>query len=234
MKLSCWLAGVTAVSALLLASCASSAPEVGKPVKRPVEAPVASAPAAVAPVKPAAKGKTSKAPAAAKRETAQPPAPATKPAEPSAPAVEAQAADTAQVPVITKKEMKPYVNTRVDSASLGSDLMLSRHRLLMEEDSVQKAIADSGSDADGARKIRVTQGYRIQVYATTDFKDAERKKEDLMASLDESVYVIYEAPYYKIRVGDFADELGAKNLKRKLTDKGYDAWVVQSKVRIRG
>jgi hypothetical protein len=205
------LLAISAASAFLLSACASPAQEVGKPVKRPTEitskpaAKTAPAPAPVSAVDPKRKGPS--APVAA---------PSGKNATPSA-------SDTATLPVINKKEMKPYTYNRVDSASLGSDLMLTRSRLLMEEDSTVRAGQDTGREADEARKTKVTQGYRIQVYATTDFKDAERKKEDLMATLEEPVYVIYEAPYYKLRVGNFTDEISAKNLKRKLTDMGYDA-----------
>ncbi|MFH0921878.1 MAG: SPOR domain-containing protein [Fibrobacterota bacterium] len=206
MKRSLFALALAALALLLLNSCATSAPEVGKPVKRIPERQAAlAAPLSALTPMPAAKAEN----------------------------VRSAAADTALPPVLRKKDMQPYAYTLVDSASMNSELTLTRSRLLMEEDSAGKADADSGLDP-AAQRTRVTQGFRIQIYATTDFKDAERKKEDLLGLLTEPVYVIYEAPYYKIRAGNFADENEAKTLKRKLSDMGYDAWVVQSKIRVRG
>ena len=44
-------------------------------------------------------------------------------------------------------------------------------------------------------------------------------------------YAIYEAPFYKIQVGNFETEEKAKELKKTLADMGYDVSVVPSKIR---
>jgi hypothetical protein len=55
----------------------------------------------------------------------------------------------------------------------------------------------------------------------------------LRSVLEERVSVDYEAPYYKIRVGDFEKEEDTKKLRRALADMGYEAGVVKAIVRIK-
>jgi hypothetical protein len=124
------------------------------------------------------------------------------------------------------RTLAPYQYTRLDSVVAQKEIALSKSKLLMEDDTAVAA------DGEGSPSRRVTQGYRIQVYATTNYKEAERKKEDLLSTLEEKVYVVYEFPYYKIRVGNFAEENDTRSLKRQLTELGHEAWVVKTKVRL--
>ena len=105
----------------------------------------------------------------------------------------------------------------------------------MEEDISDKdTISYTGVDNDGASsRYKIMQGFRIQVYATTDFKDAEKKKDDLLSVIEDPIYVVYDPPYYKIRAGNFTNEEQAKALKKVLEGMGNDAWVVQSKIRVK-
>jgi cell division protein FtsN len=154
------------------------------------------------------------------------------------------------VPEVTKKKTRdseaeeqgqegPYALTVVDSASLGNEIVLVREKLLMENglssSDAKTAKPDAVKKGKGPskKKVKILQGYKIQVYATTNFKEAERKKYDLMSSIDKIPSVIYEAPYYKIRMGNFEKEEDAKPLKKQLEELGYDAWIVKSRVRIK-
>jgi hypothetical protein len=165
---------------------------------------------------------------AAKAET---PAPSTKPEvkpEPS-PAKPSRA---------ERPPGEPYAMTVVDSASMGNELRLEKEKLFPEQlAKVQKEKPGKPKKdkkgKKGKKKTYVIPGYRIQVYATTDFKEAERKKGDLRSLLEERVSVDYEAPYYKIRVGDFEKEEDTKKLRRSLADMGYEAGVVKAIVRIK-
>jgi hypothetical protein len=129
----------------------------------------------------------------------------------------------------------PYRYNEVDSASMGNEIVLTREKLLMEDENAGKdTSADlTATGEGGSTRYKITQGYRIQAYATTNFKDAEKKKEDLLSVIDDPIYVVYDPPYYKIRAGNFEKEEQAKDLKKVLEEMGNDAWVVQSKVRLR-
>jgi len=185
--------------------------------------------------KPAAAAEKPKSTAAAEK-TLPKQAPAGKPASApkSAPAPEKPAPAKPAEPA-RQKDTGPYQYNAVDSASMGSEIILTKDKLLMEEENAEKdssasLVADS---AGGSKRYKVTQGYRIQVYATTNFKDAEKKKDDLLSVIDDPIYVVYDPPYYKIRAGNFEKEEQARDLKKVLEEMGNDAWVVQSKIRVR-
>ena len=75
-------------------------------------------------------------------------------------------------------------------------------------------------------------GFRVQVFLTQEIDEANQIKDTVAAKVpDEWVYVVYDAPYYKVRVGNFADRSAANIMVRKLSQGGYkDAWVVPDKV----
>ena len=187
-----------------LASCSSTAP------RRTVSAP-------------ADAGKEAPPPAAG----AETPAPSPKPEAKPEPA-------PAKPSRTGKSSGASYVMTVVDSASMGNELRLEKAKLFPEQLArTQKAKTGKPKKGAKGKKAYILPGYRIQVYATTDFKEAERKKEDLRSLLEERVSVDYEAPYYKIRVGDFEKEEDTKKLRRTLANMGHEAGVVKSIVRIK-
>ncbi|MBI1806300.1 MAG: SPOR domain-containing protein [Ignavibacteria bacterium] len=75
-------------------------------------------------------------------------------------------------------------------------------------------------------------GFRVQVLFTQEIDQANQLKENLANAVpDDWVYVVYEAPYYKVRVGNFADRSTANQMVRKLVSIGYkDAWIVPDNV----
>jgi hypothetical protein len=49
--------------------------------------------------------------------------------------------------------------------------------------------------------------------------------------IGDSVYVVYDAPVYKIRVGDFVNRYEANQRLPEFTEKGYrDAWIVPDRI----
>lgn len=130
------------------------------------------------------------------------------------------------------KKQAPYVPTLVDSVSQGREIVLTKEKLLSGEDSSNKSAPGDSLSGGGSGRYKVMQGFRIQVYATTNFRDAEKKKDDLLSVIEDPVYVDYDPPYYKIRVGNFEKEDQARVLKKTLEEMGNDAWVVQSRVRV--
>jgi hypothetical protein len=79
------------------------------------------------------------------------------------------------------------------------------------------------------------QGFRIQVILTQDIEQASRTRDDITKSFgDNAVYIVYDLPYYKVRVGNFAEREEAGESMKKLTGMGYkDVWIVPDKI-IRG
>lgn len=75
-------------------------------------------------------------------------------------------------------------------------------------------------------------GFRVQIFLTEDIDEANRVRDSIMNSLTEEwAYIIYDAPYYKVRVGNYTDRTAANHMTRRLTDLGFpESWVVPDKI----
>ncbi len=63
-----------------------------------------------------------------------------------------------------------------------------------------------------------TKGFRIQVLNTNDRNQALTAKSKLLSLYPEhKVYLMYQAPYFKIRFGNFVDRNDANKLKKELS-----------------
>lgn len=80
--------------------------------------------------------------------------------------------------------------------------------------------------------IDTIQGFRIQLIATENYQTALQLKETLF-NLDslQNVYVIFDAPNHKVRIGNFKSRVDATNYLEYLKSFGYsDSWIVQDRV----
>ena len=85
------------------------------------------------------------------------------------------------------------------------------------------------------RNIIVTvDGYRVLVVATDNLEDANSVRADILDKIKrKEVYISFEPPFYKVKVGDFTDLTDSDNLKFRLNQLGYTkARVVQETVNI--
>jgi hypothetical protein len=80
-------------------------------------------------------------------------------------------------------------------------------------------------------------GYRVQLFSTTDIDRAQEalerfRQESQELQLDVGrLDMSYDAPYYKIRAGDFLGRKQADELRDALREAGIDdAWVVRDNV----
>lgn len=78
-------------------------------------------------------------------------------------------------------------------------------------------------------------GYRIQLFATKDYYEAIAQRDDAVKKFTDEVYLDFEPPYYKVRIGNFTDKTAADDVKEFAKSVGYpDAWVIQTRVIITG
>ncbi|MDM7925800.1 MAG: SPOR domain-containing protein [bacterium] len=83
--------------------------------------------------------------------------------------------------------------------------------------------------ADSAEET--VQGYRVQLAATTDEIRARDLKKEAMLKLKEKIYLVFESPNYKVRVGDCRTFDEARLLKQEVIASGFtDAWIVKTNV----
>jgi hypothetical protein len=82
--------------------------------------------------------------------------------------------------------------------------------------------------------IGTADGFRVQVLSTDDIDEANRVRADLYEkTARKEVYVVFEPPFYKVKVGDFTSKNDANDLKFKLSQLGYtEAKIVQETINI--
>ncbi len=80
---------------------------------------------------------------------------------------------------------------------------------------------------------RTTFGYRVQVYASATREGAERAAASARAALQEAVTVEYEAPFYKVRVGNCVTRHEAERLKERAVQEGYEGpFITETRVEV--
>jgi len=81
-------------------------------------------------------------------------------------------------------------------------------------------------------------GWRIQIFfdsGNNSKSHAYSKKGTFMAMYpDMSVYLMFQSPYYKVRVGDFRTRVDAEGFKQKLLGAFPDAFVVRDEINFPG
>ncbi len=74
-------------------------------------------------------------------------------------------------------------------------------------------------------------GYRVQIFASSTQEGADKVASEARFKFTEQVYVEYEPPYYKVRLGNYKNRSDAEILREKAKNLGYlDAWIVQTEV----
>ncbi len=74
-------------------------------------------------------------------------------------------------------------------------------------------------------------GFRIQIFASSTEKNAQRVIDDAKTIFRENVYMDHLPPYYKVRVGDCLTRHEAESLKIKALKLGYQgAFIVETMI----
>lgn len=96
----------------------------------------------------------------------------------------------------------------------------------------QAAEQQAPTEARAAAAEDQVPGFRVQVFSLTDIDEARTKKNELEGLLPgEWIYLEYESPAYKIRVGNFLSRFEADRFARQMTERGYsEAWTVPARV----
>lgn len=62
------------------------------------------------------------------------------------------------------------------------------------------------------------RGYRLQVLSTRSRDDAFKTKTTLLENFpDQKAYVLYQSPYFKVRVGNFINKSDAENFSKQIS-----------------
>lgn len=96
---------------------------------------------------------------------------------------------------------------------------------------------DYGSaNSDNKQKVLAgtESGYRVLVSSIDNLEDANNTKLELSEAVNgNEIYIDFEPPFYKLKVGDFTNQKSADNLRFKLNQLGFkEAKVVQETINI--
>lgn len=70
-------------------------------------------------------------------------------------------------------------------------------------------------------------GFRIQIFRTEDLEEAKRRESIYITSYgEENVTLIFETPFYKIRVGRFRDKEEAEEFQQTLKWRGISGTII--------
>jgi uncharacterized protein YcfL len=85
-------------------------------------------------------------------------------------------------------------------------------------------------------QFKEVKGFRVQIMATKSIETAtlaEQEAKDLFENMNHRIYLIFDAPLYKLRVGDVTTRDAAEEIRDIAKDYGYrEAFIVPSKVNI--
>ena len=77
----------------------------------------------------------------------------------------------------------------------------------------------------------IIEGFRVQVVATSSQENADRLRDELAIEYGKNIYIIFEAPNYKVRIGNFIDRRLAEKLRLELINKGYpSSWIIRTRI----
>ena len=97
-------------------------------------------------------------------------------------------------------------------------------------DSIKNSVFDSTKNIESDKDKQIN-GYRVQLISTKKINKAEKVRDKAYDIFDQDIYVVFQTPYYKVRVGDFEDFKDCRRVEKIAKKNGFiDAWTVRSLV----
>ena len=87
---------------------------------------------------------------------------------------------------------------------------------------------NDGSDYSNSINVDgLVKGYRVQVMISENQEDLIEVKDSLEKLIQEKIYIQFELPNYKLRVGNFSSRKKAELYRNKIARLGYrSSWVI--------
>jgi len=80
-------------------------------------------------------------------------------------------------------------------------------------------------------KSEVNEGFRIQIFESSVASIARAEAKRFQNILNDTVYIDYETPLYKLRIGNYIDRKSAENSIKKISRLGAkDSWIIRTKI----
>lgn len=93
---------------------------------------------------------------------------------------------------------------------------------------------ESGAASPAMPENRTIEGFRVQLFATQEIEKATQEAKEAeyrFAGDGVAVYIEFDSPMYKVRIGDCATRDAAEQLRELSRQRGYStSWIVKTKV----
>ena len=129
------------------------------------------------------------------------------------------------------KNTNNTINETFDPLSLDeNELQIQRNKSVDAKSNYDDTIFNKiTSESENLKEI---VGYRVQICAVSNEETARNIQRDAIMKLNKNIYLIFDSPYYKVRVGDCVTRYDAEILQKSIIRKGFnEAWVVKTKIR---
>ena len=143
-------------------------------------------------------------------------------------------------PSVSRKPVNAAPDTVIfDPMKLGDDgILVPRPKEVIASEESTPAVVPAQQETLAEPKVVVEEwedivrpGYRVQIFAATGVDAARMVEKEAMQLFPEGVYLSYDPPNYKIRVGNCPSRKEADVLLQKAKSLRYrDAWVVRDNV----
>ncbi|MGC8594317.1 MAG: SPOR domain-containing protein [Candidatus Kryptoniota bacterium] len=126
--------------------------------------------------------------------------------------------------VAEKYKLVDTISVRKDSARVLSDTFSVERDTVIKKDSLVIISSRPG--------LSTASGFRVQIFSSRNLSEAyeiQLKADSLLPGFN--IYLIYDPPYYKVRVGDFRARYEANQAAGFIIARGFqNAWVVPDNV----
>lgn len=127
----------------------------------------------------------------------------------------------------SRTEAEHFLRTAQSKGYAGAFVVsVSGVRLPPAEAGAPGPTSEAPAPVQGERGLRMVpaRGYRVQVFSVTDRGEAQRFYEDARRRLNrEDIYLQFEPPFFRVRVGNCRSRDEAEDLVRELEQAGYEA-----------
>lgn len=140
------------------------------------------------------------------------------------------------------KKDKDQSNTQKDKEELIEDFDITPYKtkIVIPEKTTTKTASDeiwfnykqNSNDNKNKTIVGNADGYRVLILITDNLDEAnELRSEIYFNNKSEEVYIDFEPPFYKVKLGDYENERSANDMRFKLNQQGYkDAKVIKDKI----
>jgi hypothetical protein len=127
-------------------------------------------------------------------------------------------------PIPIVPETTPGVQqTFLDTLNRGNEIGLSSSDFGKE---IHPTVIQTVEQSATGLEIR----YRIQMFASSSVESLREQKRMMERKVDLPFFLSYEAPFFKLFVGDFKSRVDAETYLSKIKKHGYtDAWIVTAR-----